>query len=103
MLGEFIGQDEAITQVAFNKAGTMLATAGADGTARVFDVRDDDLRMVAQFEERGGLLCCRFIREFNAIVAATSKGVVCVWAVEKSSLQRKITLSAPKTLRSREQ
>jgi WD40 repeat protein len=86
-LRSFHGHDGDIIDVAFNHDGTMLATTGADGTARIWDpTTGRELRTVPGL---GGVLGPSFSADGSLVAAAwTDEGVVRVMDVATGRMVR---------------
>jgi WD40 repeat protein len=67
-----------IWQVVFNPSGELLASAGGDGTVRLWDIHSSELLQTLQAHP-GGATSIAFHPNGRALVSGGLDGVVCIW------------------------
>jgi len=72
---------EGVVAVAFNPQGTMLLSAGADGTARLWDVRDGELLLKLDAHPSSVVTDVAFSPNSNDMITSGFDGTAIVWDV----------------------
>ena len=72
---------EGVVAVAFNPQGTILLSAGADGTARLWDVRDGELLLKLDAHPSSVVTDVAFSPNSNDMITSGFDGTAIVWDV----------------------
>ena len=82
-----VGHSGDVNDLVFSADGSRLATAGSDGTARVWDPRTGEQQLVLRGGHLGGLIASvAFSPGGRRLATAAADGVVRIWALELDDL-----------------
>ena len=76
-----------VYSVCYSSDGLLIATAGKDGTARVWDVKD--YRQIAKYPHAGEVNCVAFTSNSETLACCTDEGLIYLWDIA-SSKERKL-------------
>jgi WD40 repeat protein/tetratricopeptide (TPR) repeat protein len=80
----FAGHQGSVNQVVFSPAGNAIATGGADGTARLWDLAGNQLAVLAVHQGRVNQVV--FSPDGNAIATGGDDGMIWLWYLDSDEL-----------------
>ena len=80
------GHEGRVYSVAFNRAGTLLVSASADGEARIWKVADPDTPPIRLRADGSAIRDAEFSPDGRRVVTASSDGAVRVWRFQWDDL-----------------
>jgi len=75
------GHDGAVNAVAYSLDGNMLASASADTTVRIWDMRTGEEMTTPLLSDNGAVNSVAFAPDGESVASGTEHGVVCVWSL----------------------